>query len=63
MTNYHVTEAYLCWCQMTADCTKAITRRNNTAAIATPATAQADVHGVGTSDKVTCDVAADKLPV
>ena len=34
------TEAHLRWCQMTADCTIATTRRTNTAITATPTTAE-----------------------
>ena len=43
MTNYHCNlhGAYLCWCQRTADCTTATTRRTKTVT-ATPNTAKED---------------------
>ena len=46
MTNYHCNlhGAYLRWCQMTADCTTATTRRTNTAVTVTPTTAEVDIH-------------------
>ena len=44
MTDYHCNlhEAYLRWCQMTADCTPVTTRRTNTAVTATPTIAKVD---------------------
>ena len=44
--------ADLRWCQMTTDCTTTTTRRTNTAVTAAPATAEVDVHWVGTPDEV-----------
>ena len=46
---------------MTADCTTATTRRTNTAVTATPATAEVEVHLVGTSGEMV-GVSENKIP-